>query len=143
VYLSLQINICTLQDEFPNTLIMPAVRCHHQCRGAILLKHTKALFNGNADCIVKHSSSSSYTIFAVYIHSPAVQQQLKQSQVSFPCCPKHSVGKRSLLLSDTQTSRIRHNKNRRTSRPTNFIYTRDYYTSGGCYMLFIYSVLYN
>lgn len=39
-----------------------------------------------------------YTVFAVYIYSPTVQQQLEKSQVSFSCSPKCSIGERRFFL---------------------------------------------
>lgn len=39
-----------------------------------------------------------YAVFAVHIYSPAVQQQLEESQVSFSRSPKRSIGKWCFFL---------------------------------------------
>lgn len=44
-----------------------------------------------------------YTVSAVRVHPPAVEQQLKQSQVPLPRCPKHSISQGCFFLEDKYT----------------------------------------
>lgn len=45
----------------------------------------------------------SYTVSAVWVHAPTVEQQLKKSQVALPRSPKHGISQGCFLLQGKYT----------------------------------------
>jgi len=63
--------------------------------------HTRCAAGYGKQCKISAEgvgASCAYAVFAVHIYSPTVQQQLEESQVSFPRSPKRSIGKGCFFL---------------------------------------------